>query len=500
MELIREKVKLSQTVLEKLQECCVESNVIVPDKNPDILKVLQVDTTASIKKYAVKDGRLSVEGKVYADVIYLADGGEFEVKTLPVALDFTDFFDSALLGGGLHISLACDVDGAEINLINSRKIALKITVGINAEVTADTECEYIASLEGENAAYKCDEAEGYIIAADDNIEFLIKEETELPEASRRISELIKCDALISDKEVRVAGTKTIVKGAVSANVLFKTEEGTIETANARFPFTEVFETGEEIEQGMLERSINILEKSIRLSGEKTIAYEFLVRIEICAKKKVSFSFMSDCYFYGKSTDTEAEELYLESIRKLPPALLNIREIVMCGEHMPRIGLVYNVVAKPHIISTEKALGGLLVNARLDVLVLYLSDSKENPVCCQKAQIPITHKIDTDNPDDVTLMAECEHINYALTGGGVEIRAVVAISGQEKTGNRCQIITSVEKGEDIAENEIVIFFASGGEKLWDISKKYKANREYIKELNEIDEDVLLEKGRKLIIPI
>ncbi len=498
MEVIRECVKTSQAVLEKSISCNVESNVIVPDKNPDILKILQVDATAAVTKRILKEGRLTVEGKVYADVLYLPEGMDGSVKTLPAVFEFSDFFDDAMLRAGMHSFVSCDIENVELNLINSRKITLRVTVAISAEVVADNDMEYIASINAEDIAYKCNDASCYLIVADDDIEFLIKEKVEVPDI---IKDIIKCDAVICDKEIRTAGTKVIVKGAVSACSLYCTDEGNIECTNGRFPFTEVFEVGEEIEDDMIDISTNIIEKSCNIGSQKSIRYEFLVRVELSARKNESFNYMSDCYFFNSETEIKSEEFHFECAKKLPNAVKSVREIIMCTEHMPRISSVYNVVAKPHIVSTEKFDKGLSVNARLDVSVLYLSDNKENPICCQKAEIPVFHTIDADNVSDVTLMAECEHISYALTSGGdVEIRASVIISGEERVVLKRQIMTEVEKHGTEGRNEIVIVFASGGESLWDFAKKYKVSSEYIAQLNELDEALPLDEGRKLVIPV
>ncbi len=500
MEAVRESVKMSQTVLEESLECNVESSVIVPDKNPDILKILQVDTTASIDKKIVKDGRLTVEGRVYADVIYLADNEE-GIKTLPVTIDFSDFFDSALISSGMHTIVSCDVEEAQLAMINSRKVTLRVSVGISAEVIADIDAEYISSISSENADYKTEEIKAYLTIADDDIEFLIKEETEISSTSSPIAEIIKCDCAISDKEVRVSGTKVIVKGAVTSCLLYKTTDGEIECTNARFPFTEVFELGEEVSDEALSVSINIIEKSAKECGERSIRYQFLIRIEVVAKKEISCNAVSDCYFFGNSTLEKREELHIESTKKLPVAVKSVREIVSLSENMPKISSVYNVVAKPNIISLDKTENGVSAIARLDVSVLYLSDSKENPICCLKSEIAVPYTIEKNENKNVVLDAQCEHISYALTGAGdVEIRASVAFSGEEKSVEKINLLTGVEKGEDDKRCEIVIFFASGGENLWDIGKKYSVCAKYIAELNEIEEGVVLEAGRRLIIPV
>ena len=54
-------------------------------------------------------------------------------------------------------------------------------------------------------------------------------------------------------------------------------------------------------------------------------------------------------------------------------------------------------------------------------------------------------------------------------------------------------------EDNSDNAMVIYFASKGEKLWDIAKKYLSSTDDIKTVNELSEDILSD-NITLLIPI
>ena len=79
MEAKRETASASVRVLEKSSKCYVESSVIVPDKKPDILKVLQVDASSAVTGSTLQKGKLFVQGRVDVTVLYLPDGEEGEL-------------------------------------------------------------------------------------------------------------------------------------------------------------------------------------------------------------------------------------------------------------------------------------------------------------------------------------------------------------------------------------------------------------------------------------
>lgn len=504
MEAIRESVKVSAQTLAKNSKSYVESSVIVPDKNPDILKVLQVDATAAANDSTLQKGRLSVGGRVFVTVLYLPDDENGGIKSLDAAFDFDDVIDSAELDEGMHTRIACDIEQVDINLINSRKISLRAVVGINAEVTADNEISYISGVEDENAAVKCSEAELYVVTAQDSCEFLIKEQNELAAGKPQIEEILKMDAEIEDKEVRAVANKVIVKGTVSATVLYSAVGGGVENADVRMPFTEVFELGENCEQDETDVRCCIKERSVRPGFDndgdaRVLSFEILVGLDMCARRQQSISYLSDCYFYGATTECETESINAERVICYPKTVKNIRESVSCDKRLPKVASVYNVVAKPRIIGSSKTGDGVEVEAKLDVSVLYLSDSSDNPICCQKAEIPVTHIINADG-DNLCITAECEHISYSLNSAGeVELRTGVAFSAERREVTPIKMISEVSRGEDTKGAELVIFFSKGGEELWDIAKRFRVSCEEVAEMNGLEPDGVIEPNKRLIIP-
>ena len=50
MDVIRENVTVTAKVMERNVKCKVEAGIIVPDRMPDVLKVLQADAVSVVRK------------------------------------------------------------------------------------------------------------------------------------------------------------------------------------------------------------------------------------------------------------------------------------------------------------------------------------------------------------------------------------------------------------------------------------------------------------------
>ena len=76
---------------------------------------------------------------------------------------------------------------------------------------------------------------------------------------------------------------------------------------------------------------------------------------------------------------------------------------------------------------------------------------------------------------------------------------MAFSVEERDFADVEMVASAEKGEKTGGSELIILFTSGGETLWDISKKYRVSCDEVAELNSIEPGAAIEAHRRLIIP-
>lgn len=505
MEVMKENISASVRVMEKNSKTYVESSVIVPDRNPDILKVLQIDATSAVTGSRLQKGKLFVEGRVDVTVLYLPDSDERGICSIGASFDFDDVIEAAAIDENMYKCVMCDVDRVDINLINSRKIAVRAAVSVDAEVIAEVDAEYISGLDCPDVGMKFGEVCTSSIVAADSCEFLMKEQMRIADGGSDIAEILKTDVRIEDKEIRCVTNKVIVKGNICTTVLYLDENRGICHSDARLPFTEVFETEESCEGDLPQVTCTVIEKKCTPTMDsdgnmRLLDFEILVGVNMCVRREKCIKYLSDCYFFGAQTICARETVKTERTYRHPKEMKSIRENLPTDARLPVPNTIYGTAAKARVLSVEQNGENIDISARLEVAVLYLSDSGDSPVCCRKAEIPIEYTIKAETKSRIYVETECEHISCSLTAdGAMELRAAVAFSVEENESIEIEMICDVQRGEKTGSPELIILFADGREELWDIAKKYRVGCEEIAELNGIEPDCVPAAHTRLIIP-
>lgn len=505
MDAIRENVTVTSKTMEKNVKCRVESGIIVPDRMPDVLKVIQVDAVAAVKKKTIQNEKLYIEGTVYATVLYLPENPDDGIKSIKTSYGFDEVVDSQYITDDARCTVVSEIEYADIQLVNSRKLNIQTVVDLKIDVCTDKTVSFISGLDCEDAACKYERASFNSTKCSEVSDFLIKDSIELRGACPQICEILKCDMRIEDIETKCVTNKVVIKGNVAANVLYVSTAGTIELSDATLPFTDVIEMGCECEGDNITARCDIIESNVtpefNADGEKRlIKFEMLISATVNAYCENSISYLSDCYYFGYKTAARKNSSSVIQTKFCPRVTKNIRECIAFDNKMPTPSSVYNVVISPCVTGIDVQKDTANINTKLEVSVLYLSEVSENPVCCVKKEIPVSYMHKLTEECKVYAMAECEHISYSINSvGELEIRAVIGYRIEETCEIPFEIIEDVEKGEKTEGSEIIILRANGSESLWDIGKKYCVSCDEIASVNGIEADSDIVCGQRLIIP-
>ena len=161
-------------------------------------------------------------------------------------------------------------------------------------------------------------------------------------------------------------------------------------------------------------------------------------------------------------------------------------------------------AKPYISSAVAEDGKIVIEGVIDTYILYISSKEDSPVYNFKAEVPFSITLDTPGTstgDKVRSKLTANHISYNLNAAGeIELRMVLGVSAAAFGKNSVNVISDITEEEFDRGNSpsIVLYFIQKGDTLWDIAKRYHTKEEYIRELNNIDGEILTE-GMQILIP-
>ena len=94
MNIITEDLTYNRTIGSEKTQKIVESDIIVPDSKPDILKLLQSDANVLIPQKEVSDGCIELDGRVDMSIIYTPEAEQDTVKGFSFSLNFNELINN----------------------------------------------------------------------------------------------------------------------------------------------------------------------------------------------------------------------------------------------------------------------------------------------------------------------------------------------------------------------------------------------------------------------
>ncbi len=505
MEIMREDINISRSVAKGSTKTVCDGNIIVPDKKPDILKVVWVDSRAAITDKTVRDGKISLSGKVYLTVLYIPDTEDKGVTSINSSFDFSETVPVPGVEEGMKIIASTDVSRVDYSIINSRKLHIKNIVALSYEVIEIKNTEIPTGVESDTAQVKTDTVKIKNTYDVCDHEFTVNEKISLLAGQGDVADILKTDVEITDTEYKAITGRVILKGIITVRVLYVSADGEIEHTESEMPFTEVVESENTLDN--MDCDIEYFVLDIDSAAEENpdgdmryIAVNAGISVIVRPSAREDICIISDCYVPGKKTEIKSEKITVEENVLTEKEQSTVRDICDFSE---RVKGVYNVVMSPGATKADMAGERVVLEGKIDVYVLYLSEGGESPVNSLHHQIPYAITFDTNVPgDDITVkpQVKIKHSGYTLNAAGeVELRCILEAGADMVRNTEIDIIDDIITSEpENSGASIVIYFTQKGDSVWNIAKRYSVPVDNILKYNDIDGNKSLKAGERIFI--
>lgn len=509
----KETINLNELKKNESSVLLVEGDVIVPDVNPDIKKILMTDSTVCVCEKAYENGKISVSGHIPVNVLYEPDyqeEGAPKIKSLCTKLDFSDTFASSTENP--KISVKADILDIKCTLLNSRKINLKITLRLSVKTYFPCELSFISlPQEGEIPEAKKQAVTIHTTPVDVQKEFVFSETLSVPAAKCDIEELLKTNINIIKGECKISEDQMYIKGTVSVQTLYSgfTDSFIHETMEHELPFAETLFVEGLTDDSFCNVTYDAKDVSVICrNDENGDPRELLISLTICANitasKIYDVEFIDDLYFPGKSCELKREKKILKRGITEGSNRVSLKNTFSLSENAPALSRVYSVVSNPVI--REYSLLGDKLSLTGDVSIAVLYSDASGALHSEMCDFGFSHEFDIDSfggelicEYDLSLLGTTFNI---LSESEIEIRTNVEFFLRLTENFTANLIYECNV-EELPESEhlsrLIIYFVQKGDTLWKIAKHYNTTVKLIKDANKLESDLLI-PGQKLLIPV
>ena len=504
LELDRTQLNGFETVLDTA--VCHEETLetIVPDACPDIRTVCDTEGVVLLKRKETQDGRAECAGAVQAVILYLPDGAD-GIRRMDVTIPFTCGMDHADITNGCSVAAMPYLQAIETRLLNPRKVLVRVNLSIQLRVFAPVStavCGGVLEPESAGVQQMTEQFDTCVIACMQEKPFPYSDEVSLPASKPEAESLLKSRAALRCSEAKVIGNKLIFKGDVRVQLLYRSVEGGLCTAEFEIPFSQIMEVSGAGEEATCEVQMALTDLDCALeegSGGRTFRITMGLLAQATVRDMRTVNMLTDVYSTAYELVSETQSYILNQVLDHGEKEQTVREILETGVLARDVFDAYVTVG-----SVNQSWEGerLILNADVQVTVLY--QTEEGGYTAAVRTIPVNCPLELPHTAICSCWCVCTSPVYATpTSGGIEVRFPICFHYTADEGHKILSVTAVRLNEEAPRDHtalpsIVLRMVGPGERLWDIAKAYGTTTCDIVQANALEEDAIPE-GQLLLIP-
>ena len=475
----------------------LDGEIRLADYYPDAQEILKIETPVFVTEGKISGDKVKIDGTLLFRVCYASQEGN-RLGSVSLPLPFSKTFEAKkLLPTDGVAETTATVRYKNARLINARRISVAAAVGLSVTVKGKTAHEYLIPADGEFEYETKEITVGNYIGSSER-EQKISEEFPLPEGKPNINLIVRYDTFATLTDVRTITNKAVLKGDVTLRLLYLTENNEPEHLEYSVPVTQILEREGLDEKTAIHAFFSVSQSRVEpLTGQNgetnAVKLEATVSAHLEGYERKQITVCTDAF--SPQYDAELKKSRIPSTELIDTLTLEqpFRDTLeySAGE-VERICDLWGTVSAATV---EQTADGFMVSAEVELTVL--AYDRDGRLCSVDSTIPV--KADIRLPDSenlrVTPLLVLSDISYTMTGENlIEVRGTVRVISRITKETSVEVIADILPSDTPKQSDrppFAVYYASEGERVWDIAKAHNARVGDILRDNGLDGDIVRE---------
>ena len=485
-------------------EAPVDIEYNLPDYCPDIQKILKCRAVPEVSSYLIAGDTLTCDGVCDVRVLYL-DGKGDSVRCCEFTKDFTASIKLKTAEEKAVASVEASMAHMTCRAVSARRVDLHAAVSLNILAVVQRRERITCSLEDETI-----EKRGESFSAHQAVnalchQFTIEDALPVKNGKPPIESILRREVSCRVIESRVSEERLTVNGAVDISFLYSAANAAAEKLTASIDFSQIIDCAGASEDCVCDIRAITGESSLQpreddVGENSSVSVVVTVFLIAFLYKPCEVEIINDAYSvkaplelrYAQSAFTQVHGMTSQSLKKKSSLTVSDGEIqrvldLWCEQ-----------------VTVQAACEKAKLNYRVKYTVCMLYESSQGRILYTEKQFDFNASAELENQlakkAETTWRADLWEFRIA-DRNTVEVSVEVTASSLLLSLNNVKYLTSAgvdENGESFTvKPRILVYYASQGEKLWDIAKSHHALLGDIRSQNELFDDIVPE-ARPIII--
>lgn len=496
MELVRKQLNGYRVLHSKVQQFEQQTDIIIPDVNPDAMVVSGVWGICAIHEQQLRRERVTASGAVNFTLLYQPETGSTAVP-LKGSLSFQEVLEVNDAAEDDLLFLRAEILELKGIILNSRKVGIQCRLALFAWVYQRETVIFTEGVQAkpeEGIQMKCESYQTKRLLTAFEKMLSVSEDVHLNEPVSS-DQLLHAVLNWKAEDVRTLSKKIMVRGAVQVHMVFLGEGDALREVEYTLPFSQIVESSEVRSDCTVELQYVTTQQQLRL--ERREEGLFLVcslgaRTVFEVYRETDLTAVSDLYSTRYHTETSCAPLPVLGCKKTV-LKAQVRETVKTEWEAARL-LHYSCCGATAEVSAGKLRGAFYLS-------VFLQDEETG-----KRQVCITLREELDGSQYCEGAAAVQVQSISVTGAGeslfielqVQYQLRQLVKKQSCQVEHCELDTAVPR-IGYAPGTLLLRTVGRKESTWDLAKDYGTTELAILSANHLTADQPLEENQLVMIP-
>ena len=514
-ELAKDYVRINRILPTQPARNVYETDCIVPDAMPDVIRVLATDAAAVTEEVTPGSGTVSVKFKIFYKILYMTDSAEALVKSFRTTSEHICIFDVPEMNENCLQNAVCTAENCDFTLTNSRKLALRTAVRIEPELYIPEDIGLTSAITGsENIQILTEPCNLTTACGEITSTLVMTERTELPGGKSPIFEILRADPKVCDVSTQLTGDKLQFRGNLTVCTLYVADdrEQSLQILEQQFPFHQVVPVsilGDNV-TWLPDYTLSLFscECAEDTDGEMRILnVSATINFRAEAYKNTECTLLKDAFAPGYTFTLDTQTMPLSTAMEEVSGQFVLKDVISLPTGCPEIKEIVNVTGSVGALDGICETGKIVLDGFVLCNVLYISQDDGLPLCSFQVKIPYTQTLEDRRIREnmqLRVRTELNHISFSiLSPNELELRIAIAIRGCANQITQLPVIAEITDCMELPPlmqdyGAIILYIVQPGDTLWKIAKRYGVSVETLIAANDIKNPDLIQPGQKIIL--
>lgn len=506
-DVTKDNLSVRELIFEGCREVPVDLDFSLPEYCPDMKKILKCKLHPNITSRNISGDRLNVEGMTKIRVIY-SDAESNKLRCCENSVPFSCSIDIRSNPENAFAITSSRVEYVNCRAVSPRKLDIHGAFSMCSKIYGKKSLEISSGISGNDTEQKILNVKMNNLLGIGQQQFSLNETLELGENRPAPEVILNSDVSLKINEYKNMSNKTVLKGEATIKILYVDDlsSGHTETLNYSIPVSQIVDVPGITEDSMCVMDYEIIMHDEQICTENSqnsnfINSEIKIVATVMAYSNKEISVVSDVYSTDYDVEVMKDNIKTEQICETLDESFGHKDTITLSD--ANLSKLIDSWSDTYSVNPHVEEDNIVFKCKMNICILAL-DNENIPLYIERILEFEHSKPYSGEPSDTVCEIKMiiNSINCNLSGSNnVEIKVSPELRGEIYVCKKHDMVTNVVSDEANAvpkdDASLTVYYASEGENIWDIARKYYTCAEMIKKENDLSEDKISSSGMLLI---